>query len=279
MTTPDCTNGRLLIVATPIGNLSDISQRAVDALNSADAIACEDTRHTRKLLNHIGCNTATFAVHEHNELQGAAAIIERLRKGETVALVSDAGMPGVSDPGAQVVDRVANAGFSVSVIPGPSAFVAALAVCGFDTQRFVFEGFLSTKASERLRGLQRIAQETAVSVVYEAPHRLVRLAEELAEHCGQTRRVCLVRELTKLHEEIWRGTTIEFVRHLGDNVKGECVVVVEGAPPVDIDDHSIVEALERALAAGLTKKAASEEVSEKLHVPKNRVYSIALSLK
>lgn len=269
-------SGSLVLVATPIGNLSDMSERAIETLKAADLIACEDTRHTRKLLNHFGITGAVTSVHEHNERQAAQGIVERIRGGETVALVTDAGMPAISDPGEFLVSVIAEAGLDVSVIPGPSAAIAALAISGLPTERVCFESFLPTKSSDRKKRIEEISNEARTSILYEAPHRLAKTAQELADACGEERRVVLVRELTKIHEEVWRGTLIELVTR-ADGIKGECVLVLEGAEVgVEISDEEITAALSEAISSGMSKKDAASFVSEQLSVPRNRVYKLAL---
>ena len=270
--------GRLVLVATPLGNMADLSPRARSVLTSADVIACEDTRTTRRLLHLAGATAATLlAVHEHNEASMVAPILERLRRGETVALVSDAGLPAVSDPGERIVRAAAEAGFEVSVVPGPSAFVAALAISGLPTRRFVFEGFLPRKGSERTLRLSAVAAEPRTVVLYEAPHRLRATLADLAAACGPGRRVVLVRELTKLHEEVWRGT-------LGDpcpiEPRGEFVIVLDGAaPPPPVSDEAIESSLLAELSAGAARRDAVSAVASSLGVAKRRVYEAAVRLR
>ncbi len=199
--------GALVLVATPIGNLDDVSPRVTAALAGADAIGCEDTRRTGRLLSHLGVAAPRLiVVNEHTERDTVPGILDRLARGERVALVSDAGLPGISDPGEVLVRAAVEAGFAVEVIPGPSAAAAALVVSGLPTARFVFEGFLPRKGSARARRLAAVAGEERTVVLYEAPHRLARTVADLAGACGADRRVVFARELTKLHEEVWRGT-------------------------------------------------------------------------
>jgi 16S rRNA (cytidine1402-2'-O)-methyltransferase len=270
-------SGLLVLVGTPIGNLGDMTFRAIETLKSADVIACEDTRHTRKLLNHFDIrDVPVMAVHEHNEASQAQAIVERLRNGETVALVTDAGMPGISDPGERVVRAVAEAGLKVSAIPGPSAETMAVAISGMSTERFVFEGFLPRKGAERTARLRNLTLETRTSVFYESPNRVGATAEAFREVCGGDRRIAFARELTKMYEEVWRGTLDELIAHLdGREVKGECVLVLAGAPEQFVDDGAIVAALQAALASGQSKRDAVANVAGELNVPKNRVYDLA----
>jgi 16S rRNA (cytidine1402-2'-O)-methyltransferase len=274
--------GKLVLVATPIGNLGDMTVRAVEVLKSADVIACEDTRHTRKLLNHFEISgVAVMAVHEHNEAAQAEAIVERIHQGEMVALVTDAGMPGISDPGERVVAAVAAAGLEVSATPGASAGITALAISGLPTERFVFEGFLPRKGSERTVRLQALVAEMRTTVFYESPSRVLATAQALRDVCGGERRIAFVRELTKLYEEVWRGTLDGLIAHLdGTTVKGECVLVLAGAGAgeiVDVGDDVIRERLDGALASGLTKRDAITKIAADLNLPKNRVSAIAFS--
>jgi 16S rRNA (cytidine1402-2'-O)-methyltransferase len=274
--------GSLILVATPIGNLGDLSPRAVEALKDADVIACEDIRHSRKLLVHAGVTAhRVIAVHDHNESDQVRTILSLLERGKTVAMVTDAGTPGISDPGQRVVAAVASAGYSVGVVPGPSAFVAALVISGLPTHRFAFEGFLPRKGSERNRRLAAIGEAGCTTILYEAPHRLARTLNDLVETCGPLRRVVLVRELTKLHEEVWRGTLASAAERLETvPARGEYVLVLSSAPPRGpVDDDAIASALRARLASGEDRRAAIAEVASGLAVPKRRVYDIAIKLR
>ncbi|MGY6501370.1 MAG: 16S rRNA (cytidine(1402)-2'-O)-methyltransferase [Acidimicrobiales bacterium] len=271
-------DGRLVLVATPIGNLGDLSPRAVDVLGAADAVACEDTRRTGRLLQHAGVRARTLiTVNDHTEMGRTRDILERLDRGETVAVVSDAGTPGISDPGERLVRAAAAAGHVVEVVPGPSAAVTGLVASGLPTGRFCFEGFLPRKGSGRSERLAALAGERRTIVLYEAPHRLARTVADLAESLGPTRRCVLARELTKLHEEIWRGTLAGAVERCADvDPRGEYVVVVDGAPePQAATDAEIVTEIERLTAAGMSTRDASGEVAMRLSVPKRRVYALA----
>ena len=202
--------GSIVLVATPIGNLGDLSPRAVSALAAADVIYCEDTRHSRKLLTHAGITGPTLrSLHEHNEDDRIAEVLQDVAAGRAVAVVSDAGMPGISDPGSRLVAVAAAAGVSVSVVPGPSAVVAALVVSGLATDRFCFEGFLPRSGRDRRIRLEQLSVEQRTSVLFEAPGRVLGTLDDLAVSCGGGRRVAVARELTKLHEQIWRGTLDE----------------------------------------------------------------------
>jgi 16S rRNA (cytidine1402-2'-O)-methyltransferase len=272
----------LVLVGTPIGNLGDLSPRAVEALRIADTIACEDTRRTRALLSHLGlpAGRRLLAVHDHNEAGEVVNVLAKLDKGERVVVVTDAGMPGVSDPGERLVAAAAAAGHTVEVVPGPSAMIAALVVSGLPTSRFAFEGFLPRKGSARAERLRDVAADARTTVLFEAPHRVRQTVADLAAAAGGLRRVALVRELTKLHEGVWRGTLAAAIDHLeAKEPRGEYVVVLDGAPPPAPAQEVDVEAALRArLEAGADKKAAIAEVAAELAVPKRVVYDVALSI-
>jgi 16S rRNA (cytidine1402-2'-O)-methyltransferase len=272
--------GTLKLVATPIGNLGDLSPRAVEALATADVVACEDSRHTRKLLTHAEVSgPRLITVHDHNEADQVRTILSLLERGKVVALVTDAGTPGISDPGQRVAAAVAAAGYRIEVVPGPSAVIAALVASGLPTHRFCFEGFLPRKGAERNRRLQTISGAGCTSVLYEAPHRLARTLNDLIEVCGPLRQVALVRELTKLHEEVWRGTLQAAVDHVERVApRGEYVIVLGSGPPETIDDETITRALTARMDAGEDKRAAIAAVAGTLSVPKRRVYELALDL-
>jgi len=276
----DQTRGLLLLVATPIGNVGDLAPRAAAALADADVVACEDTRHTGQLLARLGIKAKRLlAVHEHNEANMAASLVERVRAGEVVALVSDAGMPGVSDPGERIVQAMADAGLPVSIIPGASAGVAALVISGMPADRWVFEGFLPRKGAQRSRRLQAVAAETRTTVLYEAPHRVSATLRDLRHACGEDRPVAIVRELTKLHEEVWRGTLGGACDRLGEP-RGEHVLVLGGAAtPEPASDEEIARALAVELDGGAASGIAVASVSAALGVPKRRVYEIAVDLR
>jgi 16S rRNA (cytidine1402-2'-O)-methyltransferase len=274
----DRTGGVLVLVGTPIGNLGDLAPRAVDALRSADAICCEDTRRTGRLLQHAGVERPPLVVvNEHTEASEVFGVLARLGRGERVAVVSDAGMPGISDPGERLVRAAIAAGHPVEVVPGPSAGLAALVASGLAAGRFVFEGFLPRKGSGRAERLAAVAAEPRTVVLYEAPHRLARTVADLVDVCGTDRRVALARELTKLHEEVWRGSLAEAVAWVRAAApRGEIVVVLEGAPPSEPpDDGALVDALREELAAGATARDAARAVAARLDVPRRRVYDLA----
>lgn len=274
--------GRVVLVATPIGNLGDLSERMVEALRTADVIAAEDTRRTRALLSHLDIPAAgrLRSMHAHNEETVAREIVDEAERGARVVYVTDAGMPGVSDPGERLVRIASERGVIVDVVPGPNAAITALVLSGLSTERFVFEGFFPRKGRERATRLDTLAVEERTSILYEAPHRVDALVRDLAERLGPDRRTALVRELTKVHEEVWRGTLGDAVEHLAvSEPRGEFVVVVEGASPVEVPEAEVRDAIAAALQRGATGRDAADEVATSLGVPRNLAYRIATELK
>ena len=272
------TTGSLVLVATPIGNLGDLSPRAVVELGRADAIACEDTRRTGRLLAHAGVSAPKLlTVNDHTEVGAVGDILARLDRGERVAVVTDAGMPGISDPGERLVAAAAEAGHTIEVVPGPSAAVTGLVVSGLAAGRFVFEGFLPRKGSGRSERLVELAGERRTIVLYEAPHRLARTLTDLTAALGAERSVVLARELTKLHEEVWRGSLGDAVARCADvEPRGEYVVVVAGAPaPVAATDDELAAAVAAEIGAGRTTRDAVALVSGRYDVSRRRVYDLA----
>lgn len=270
--------GRLVLVGTPIGNLGDLAPRAIEALAAADVVCCEDTRRTGRLLQHAGVRaSALVVVNDHTEERLADQVVARLARGEVVAVVTDAGMPGISDPGERLVAAAVAAGHVVEVVPGPSAALAGLVASGLPTGRFAFEGFLPRKGSARTERLAAVAAERRTTVLYEAPHRLARTLDDLAGACGGDRRVALARELTKLHEEVWRSTLADAVAHVAAvEPRGEYVVVLDGAAaPEPATDAQILAALAASRAAGASTRDAVAEVAAALGVPKRHVYDLA----
>jgi 16S rRNA (cytidine1402-2'-O)-methyltransferase len=265
----------LHLIATPIGNLGDLAPRAVDVLRNVTLVCCEDTRRTGRLLQHAGVRAARLAVcNEHTELSRIADVLETLLDGDDVALVTDAGTPGISDPGERLVRATLDAGFRVSAVPGPVAAVTALVISGLPTSRYVFEGFLPRAGKERSSRLTDIATESRTVLIYEAPHRIQRTLHDLAAACGGERQVAIARELTKLYEEVTRGTlgTID----VGEP-RGEYVIVLAGRssdtePP---DDDTIRTALQAQLDAGATRRDAAAAVASQLGVPKRTAYALA----
>jgi len=274
-------SGRLLVVGTPIGNLGDLSPRAVEALRGSALICCEDTRHSAKLLSHAGIEGIRKAVsNEHTEAARAQQVLDLLASGRDVAVITDAGMPGISDPGMVLVRAAIAAGHPVSVVPGPDAATSALVLSGLDTSRFVFEGFLPRSGKDRTERLASVAAEQRTVVMYEAPHRLVRTVHDLAVACGPQRRVALAREITKVHEDVWRGALADACDHV-DAVepRGEYVVVLQGAPaPAEATDERIANLLRTAIEGGADRRAAIATVMQATGAAKRRVYDLALTI-
>jgi len=280
--------GKLVLVATPIGNLGDLSPRAREALGSADLICCEDTRRTRILLSAMGIPAGgaqghrLLSLHEHNEVDRVDRVRSCVAGGGTVVVVSDAGTPGISDPGSLLVAELAGAGETVSVIPGPTSVIGALVVSGLPTDRFAVEGFLPRKGGERRDRLHALMADTRTTVVLEAPTRLVATLGDLAA-VDPDRPVAVVRELTKVHEEVWRGTVSQAAAAFaGPAVRGEVVVVIGGAAPPDPPDEEAVEAAVRARLArgsGEGPRQIAESVSAELGVGRRRAYEAALRLR
>jgi 16S rRNA (cytidine1402-2'-O)-methyltransferase len=267
--------GTLYLVATPIGNLEDITYRAVRTLREVDLIACEDTRHTRKLLDHYAISKPLTSYHEHNEAGRAEELTAKLLTGSSVALVSDAGMPSISDPGYRVVAASIQAGISVVPVPGPSALVAALAASGLATDAFHFAGFLPAKAGQRARALEALRSEAATLIFYEAPHRILETLGDVEDILGP-RPVVVARELTKVHEEFLRGSAGE-VRALmasRPSVKGEITLLIGKAEEPASDDTPIEEAVQACLRAGMSRMDALKEVARKRGLSKREVYRL-----
>jgi 16S rRNA (cytidine1402-2'-O)-methyltransferase len=272
--------GTLVLVATPIGNLGDLAPRAVDELAVADIVCCEDTRRTGRLLQHAGVKARRLlVVNDHTEAGAIPVVLGHLAGGARVALVSDAGMPGISDPGERLVAAATAAGHAVLVVPGPSAALAALVASGLPTARFVFEGFLPRKGSARDERLRELASERRTIIFYEAPHRIARTLADLAAALGTDRRVAVARELTKLHEELWRGTLGEACDWASGQMRGELVVVVDGAAaPPPAGEDSLLDALRAELANGASLKDAAGSVASTFGASRRSVYELALTL-
>jgi len=273
--------GRLVLVATPIGNLGDLSTRARETLAAAALLCCEDTRRTRQLLTHAGISGRKLvSLHGHNEVARTQEVLTRLRAGDTVALVTDAGTPAVSDPGARLVSAAIQAGVEVTVVPGPNAALAALVVSGMATDRFCFEGFLPRRGADRRRRMAGLAVDRRTVLLHETAPRLAATLAELADACGSGRKVAVARELTKLHEEVWRGRLGEAAAEFAARpVMGEIVVVLEGAPaPAGADDDEVRLALFDRQRAGDTLRDAASAVSADLGLSRRHVYQLGLSL-
>ena len=274
--------GALVLVATPIGNLGDMSQRAIDALKQAEIICCEDTRHSGKLLSHFGVTgKKLIVINEHTEYDAREEIVALVASGKTVALITDAGTPGISDPGERLVVAVISAGLQVSAIPGPSALTMALVTSGLPTSRFVFEGFLPHSGAERTERLAMATTESRTIVYYEAPHRLTKTLSDLTTACGAVRRVVIARELTKLHEEFWRGTLQDANMHFAaTEPRGEFVIILEPAkPPAPPTNEELTEAIRAELNKGVSRKDSAARVSARFGVAKRTVYELALQLR
>jgi 16S rRNA (cytidine1402-2'-O)-methyltransferase len=273
--------GALVLVATPIGNLGDLSPRAARELEGADVVACEDTRRTGKLLQLSGLRAkALLVVNDHTEAAAVADVLRRLASGQRVAVVTDAGTPGISDPGERLVRAAADAGFEVVVVPGPSAAIAALVASGLPSGRFVFEGFLPRKGAARTERLRALASEPRTMVLYEAPHRIARTLADLAACFGGERRVAVARELTKMHEQVWRGTLDEGVAWAAQEPPGEMVVIVDGAPAAPpVDDEAVRAALQAQLDTGSSARDAAATVASDLGVARRRAYELAIALR
>jgi 16S rRNA (cytidine1402-2'-O)-methyltransferase len=271
----------LYLVATPIGNLEDITLRALRVLNSVDRIACEDTRQTQKLLNHFGITTPTFSVHEHNETARAVEVVDELLAGKLIAVVSDAGMPGISDPGMVLTKAAVEAGIPVFPVPGANAALSALVASGLDTEQFLFLGFLPSKSGPRLTQLETLRdrlREPVTILVYEAPHRILETLADVALVWGASCRVVLARELTKIHEEFLRGTVSEVRAQLAerDRMRGEMVLLIEmrlQAVAVAADPVKLPERLaELEKAEGLSEMDALKRIARERGVSKSELY-------
>ncbi len=271
-------NGTLYIVATPIGNLEDITLRAVRVLKEVDIIAAEDTRHTQKLLNHYGIKTPVTSYFEHNKAAKGDFLAGRLKEGKDVALVSDAGTPGISDPGYNLVKGAIEAGIRVVPIPGPSAAITALSVSGFPTDIFAFEGFLPAKEKARNDRLETLRREERTLIFYESPQRLLSTLKGIRDIIGD-RNIAILRELTKIHEEAVRGRVSDILEALKNRaIKGEVVIILEGFQEKEFKG-SIVDELERAVKSGLSMKEAIEAVAKGFGISKGEVYKAGLKIK
>ena len=273
-------SGTLYLVPTPIGNLSDISDRCRETLANADFIAAEDTRVSLRLLNHLDIKKPLVSYYEHNKQTSGPRIVERLLGGESCALVTDAGSPAISDPGEDLVRLCAEAGVTVTAIPGPCAAVTALSISGLPTGRFTFEGFLSTNKKSRFAHLDSLRTEQRTMIFYEAPHKLTATLTDLAQVFGETRRISLCRELTKLHEEVLRMTLGEAVQYYRTTEpRGEYVLVVEGAqetPQAAATQDDAVARAQALIAQGYSKKDAVRQAAAETGFPRNALYDAIL---
>jgi 16S rRNA (cytidine1402-2'-O)-methyltransferase len=271
-------NKALYIVSTPIGNLEDITLRALRVLREADLIACEDTRQTRKLLDHYGISKPAVSYHDHNEAARTAELIGRLEQGQNIALVSDAGTPLISDPGYRLVAAAIAAGITVVPIPGPSAVTGALAAAGLGTDSFRFCGFLPPKSSQRRKTFEELKQEPCTLVFYEAPHRILEALEDI-HAVMPSRPVVIARELTKLHEEFLRGTAAELHATLSarPSVKGEITLLIGKAEHAEVDDTPIEQAIHTLEASGVPRMDAIKQVARSRGLSKREVYKLTLT--
>lgn len=266
-------SGTLYVVATPIGNLEDITSRAVRILREADLIACEDTRQTRKLLEHYGISKPLMSYHEHNEQTRAKELLGGLQAGKTIALVSDAGTPLIADPGYRLVQQAREQGITVSPVPGPSALLAALSASGLPAGSFLFHGFLPSKKGQRRKLLEGVKTSEATLVFFETPHRILESLEDIAETLGP-RPVVLARELTKIHEEFLRGTPVELRAVLAErpSVKGEITLMIGKSEAPEVDDTLLDVAVEKLIEQGVPRMQALKTVARRRGLSKRQVY-------
>ena len=273
--------GTLYVVGTPIGNLEDMTFRAIRILQTVDLIAAEDTRHTGKLLQHFQIKTNQISYHQHNRQQRLPELLHQLTTGKTIALVTDAGMPSISDPGYELVQGAIEAGISVIPIPGATAGITALSASGLPTDRFVFEGFLPASGQERQQRLEVLAAESRTLIFYESPYRLQQTLEDFATIFSPSRQIVLGRELTKLHEQFWRGTIEEAIAYYTDHEpKGEFTLILAGAPaetPV-LSEVALKAELSQLINQGLSRSQAARQLSHLTNLPRRHLYQMALSL-
>ncbi|KAB8335306.1 16S rRNA (cytidine(1402)-2'-O)-methyltransferase [Scytonema tolypothrichoides VB-61278] len=278
----DITSGTLYIVATPIGNLEDMTFRAVKILQTVDIIAAEDTRHTGRLLQHFQVTTPQVSYHEHNRSSRIPELLEQLSNGKAIALVTDAGIPGISDPGYELVKVCIEAGISVVPIPGANAAMTALSAAGLPTDRFVFEGFLPAKGQQRRLHLEFLETEPRTLIFYESPHRLRETLQDLAEVFGNTRQIVIARELTKLYEEFWRGRIESAIVHYSQREpQGEYTLVVAGTPPnqPQLTEEELKAELQKIMSQGVSRSQASRQLAKEISLPRRHLYQLALSIK
>lgn len=278
--------GKLFLVGTPIGNLSDITLRALETLKTVDMIAAEDTRQTLKLLNHFSIKKPLISYHKYNETERGNEIISKLREGINVALVTDAGMPGISDPGSVVAEKCIEEGIDFEVIPGATAVITALVHSGLDTTSFIFKGFIPRENKDRREFLEDLKDRQETLIFYEAPHRLKKTLEFLKENLGN-RRISICRELTKLHEEILRFTLEESIAYYEEKLpKGEFVLILEGKNKAEAEKEkmelweyiSIEEHIKKYIEEGISKKEAIKKVAKDRNMPKSEIYKHSLNL-
>jgi 16S rRNA (cytidine1402-2'-O)-methyltransferase len=278
----DVAAGTLYIVGTPIGNLGDMTFRAVQVLQQVNLIAAEDTRHTGKLLHHFHISTPQISYHEHNRISRLPELLERLQQGHAIALVTDAGMPGISDPGYDLVKACVEAGFPIVPIPGITAAITALSASGLPTDQFVFIGFLPAKGKERRDRLESLPTEQRTLIFYESPYRLLQTLQDFAEWLGATRKLTIARELTKLHEEFWRGTVAEAIAlYTTRQPQGEYTLVVAGADasvqPI-LSEAALKAELQGLLSQGVSRSQASRQLAQQTSLSRRQIYQLALAI-
>lgn len=273
--------GNLYIVGTPIGNLEDMTFRAIRILQTVDIIAAEDTRHTGKLLQHFQINTPQISYHTHNQQSRIPELVNKLLAGKAIALVTDAGMPGISDPGYELVQACIAANITVIPIPGPSAVITALSAAGLPTDRFVFEGFLAAKGQERQQRLAALSTENRTLIFYEAPHRLRQTLQDFAIAFGGDREIVLARELTKIHEEFWRGIIADAIQYYATHEpQGEFTVIIKGAETTQVVlsvDNIKIE-LQKLLQQGMSRSQASRYLAAEISRSRREIYQLALTI-
>lgn len=281
----DIRTGKLYLCATPIGNLEDMSSRAIRILREADLIAAEDTRNSIKLLNHFEIKTPMTSYHEFNKIEKAKLLVRKMLEGMTIALITDAGTPGISDPGEELVKQCIEASIEVTSVPGPAAFVNALIISGMPTRRFVFEAFLPADKKERRTVLNELVDETRTIIIYEAPHRLVKTLTELSDVLGGDRKIAVIKELTKKHETVYRSHIQEAVSYYTDNdPRGEYVLVIEGADRSMLlqkerdswEEMSVEDHLKLYIDQGMDKKEAMKAVAKDRGVSKRDIYNLTM---
>lgn len=275
--------GKLYLCATPIGNLEDMPVRGIRIMKEADLVAAEDTRNSIKIMNHFDIKTPMTSYHEHNKVEKAAVLVDKILAGKTIVLISDAGTPGISDPGEELVRQCVEAGIEVLSIPGPAACINALIVSGLPTRRFVFEAFLPSDKKERGYVLEELENETRTIIIYEAPHRLIKTLTELTGHLGDNRKVAVCKELTKKHETVYRSTLLEAVSYYENNEpRGEYVIVIEGKSRQEIikseqdswKEMTVEEHLDYYINNGVDKKDAMKLVAKDRGVSKRDIYNL-----
>lgn len=269
--------GKLYVCPTPIGNLEDITIRTLNILKEVDLIAAEDTRTSLKLLNHYEIKKPLTSYHKYNIKQKSQSLIDKMENGTNIALISDAGMPGISDPGQELIKLAIDEGIDVEVLPGPTASITALVLSGLNTDKFVFEGFLDSKRSRRKRQLEGLNQEERTLIFYESPHRLLKSLEDMNDILGN-REIAVARELTKYYEEVFRGKIKDAIEHFGNKaIKGEIVIVLQGGKP-EKEEIDIEAELSKYIDDGLSKKEAIKKLSSEKNLSKNLVYKISLKI-